>query len=131
MKLTGIHHSSLVVTDMERARRFYGETLGLRPISRPSNFTRPVAWFQIGEEHIHLIPSEQPDATSPRHVALHVEDARAAREHLARHGVAVEETEPIAGADRFFIWDPDGNMIEIIQWMRAWDPEGGSERESA
>jgi catechol 2,3-dioxygenase-like lactoylglutathione lyase family enzyme len=124
MKLTGIHHSSLVVTDMERARRFYGETLGLRPIPRPSNFTRPVAWFEVGEEHIHLIPSEEPDSASPRHVALHVADARAAREHLGRQGVAVEETEPIAGADRFFIRDPDGNLIELIQWFRRWEGDG-------
>jgi hypothetical protein len=26
-----------------------------------------------------------------------------------------------AGADRFFIADPDGNNIELIQWFRRWD----------
>jgi catechol 2,3-dioxygenase-like lactoylglutathione lyase family enzyme len=131
MKLTGIHHASLVVTDMERARRFYGEVLGLRPIARPSNFTNPVVWFQLGDEHIHLIPSSEADAISPRHIALHVEDARAARDYLRGQRVAVEETEPIAGADRFFIHDPDGNRIEVIQWSTPWDPEGRSERAEA
>ena len=121
MRLTGIHHSSIVVTDMERARRFYREVLGLTEIERPANFTNPVRWFEVGDEHIHLIPSDQADADSPRHFALHVEDARAAREFLQSRGVAVEEVEPIAGADRFFIQDPDGNRIELIQWSRRWE----------
>ena len=34
----------------------------------------------------------------------------------------LEETTPIPGADRFFIADPDGNRIEIIQWLRSYDP---------
>jgi catechol 2,3-dioxygenase-like lactoylglutathione lyase family enzyme len=121
MKLTGIHHSSIVVTDMPRARRFYGSVLGLHEIERPANFTNPVVWFQIGDEHIHLIPSEHPDPTSPRHFALHVDDARAAREHLRSQGIAITETEPIAGADRFFIQDPDGNSLELIQWSKRWE----------
>jgi glyoxylase I family protein len=115
MKLTGIHHHSVLVTDMDRSRQFYGETLGLTPIERPANFTQAVSWFEIGDEHIHLMPSEQPDTISPRHIALHVDDAKAAREHLRSRGVEVEETIPIAGADRFLIRDPDGNLIEILQ----------------
>jgi catechol 2,3-dioxygenase-like lactoylglutathione lyase family enzyme len=120
MKLTGIHHNSIVVTDMLRARHFYRNVLGLREIERPANFTAPVVWFEVGDEHVHLIPSERPDDESPRHFALHVEDAKAAREHLRSRGVAIEETIPIAGADRFFIQDPDGNKLELIQWVRQW-----------
>src|SRR5947209_19104002 len=52
MKLTGIHHSSVVVTDMARARRFYGELLGLPEVDRPANFETPVVWFEIGDQHI-------------------------------------------------------------------------------
>ena len=121
MKLTGIHHSSIVVTNMERARHFYGQVLGLSEVERPSNFTNPVRWFEVGDEHIHLIPSDRPDTTSPRHFALHVDDADAAREHFRTHGIAIQETEPIAGADRFFISDPDGNTIEIIHWFKRWE----------
>jgi glyoxylase I family protein len=120
MRLTGIHHSSIVVTDMERARRFYRDVLGLKEVQRPANFTTPVVWFEVGDEHVHLIPSERPDTESPRHFALHVDDARAAREHLRTHGIEVQETVPIPGADRFFTHDPDGNQIELIQWSRRW-----------
>jgi len=121
MKLTGIHHVSILVSDMERAVAWYSEKLGLKEVKRPSNFMTPVRWFELGEQQIHLIPSDEPDAVSPRHMALHVDDVKAAREVMAGRGVEVRETVPIAGADRFFIADPDGNNIELIQWFRRWD----------
>ena len=39
----------------------------------------------------------------------------------------VKETVPIAGADRFFITDPAGNNLEIIQWFRRWDDSSEAE----
>lgn len=121
MKLTGIHHVSILVSDMERAVSFYTEKLGLKEVRRPSNFVTPVRWFELGEQQLHLIPSDAPDAVSPRHFALHVDDVQQARVDLGGRGVEVQETVPIAGADRFFIADPDGNNIEVIQWFRRWD----------
>jgi len=38
-------------------------------------------------------------------------------------GIAVQETTLIPGADRFFIHDPDGNRIEIVQWLRPYSSE--------
>jgi catechol 2,3-dioxygenase-like lactoylglutathione lyase family enzyme len=62
------------------------------------------------------------DSISPRHFALVVNDPVAAREQLRRQGVALEETTPIPGADRFFVRDPDGNRIELIHWSRPYNP---------
>jgi glyoxylase I family protein len=121
MKLTGIHHVSILVPDMEAAVAWYCGALGLTEVKRPSNFVTPVRWFELGEQQIHLIPAEEPDAVSPRHFAIHVDDCRAAREELMGRGVEIQETVPIAGADRFFIADPAGNNLEIIQWFRRWD----------
>jgi glyoxylase I family protein len=121
MKLSGIHHVSILVSDMERSVAWYREVLGLNEVKRPSNFVTPVRWFELGEQQIHLIPADHPDAVSPRHFALHVDDCQAARETLAGRGVELQETVPIAGADRFFIADPDGNNLELIQWFRRWD----------
>ncbi|HEU4753087.1 MAG TPA: VOC family protein, partial [Armatimonadota bacterium] len=42
MKLTGIHHVSILVSDMERAVAWYREVLGLAEVKRPSNFVTPV-----------------------------------------------------------------------------------------
>jgi glyoxylase I family protein len=127
MKLTGIHHVSILVSDMERSVAWYRDTLGLPEVPRPSNFITPVRWFELGEQQLHLIPSPQPDTISSRHFALHVDNCRAARETLAGLGVAIQETVPIAGAERFFIADPDGNNIEVIQWLRAWDETSETE----
>jgi glyoxylase I family protein len=121
MKLTGIHHVSILVSDMERAVAWYRQKLGLQEVKRPSNFVTPVRWFELGDQQLHLIPNGTPDAVSPRHFALHVDDCQAARETLAARGVAIQETVPIAGAERFFIADLDGNNLEIIQWLRRWD----------
>src|SRR5207249_3438720 len=113
MKLTGIHHVSILVPDMQAAVAWYRDVLGLREVKRPSNFVTPVRWLELGGQQIHLIPSEAPDAVSPRHFAIEVDDCQAARAALAARGVEVQETVPIAGADRFFITDPAGNNLEI------------------
>ncbi len=127
MQLTGIHHVSVLVSDMTRAVEWYAAVLGLPEVVRPSNFVTPVRWFDLGAQQVHLIPSPEPDAQSPRHFAIHVDDCGEARKVLSGRGVAIQETVPIAGADRFFIQDPDGNNIEVIQWFREWD--AGSEAE--
>ena len=123
VRFTGIHHCSLVVTDLERARRFYRDLLGLKPINKPRTFEFEVAWFELGDDQVHLIPREQSDSLSPRHMALHVDDAKAARQYFTARGIKTTETTPIPGADRFFIQDPDGNRIECIQWLRPYSSE--------
>jgi catechol 2,3-dioxygenase-like lactoylglutathione lyase family enzyme len=80
-----------------------------------------VLWFDLGNMHIHLLLKEDPDSISPRHFALRVPDAAHAREYFRRQGLPIQETTPIPGADRFFIHDPDGNRIEIIQWLRPYN----------
>src|SRR5699024_631712 len=52
-----IHHVSLPVTDLEKAKTFYGDILGLKEIERPP-FDFPGAWYQIGQQQLHLIVYE-------------------------------------------------------------------------
>jgi catechol 2,3-dioxygenase-like lactoylglutathione lyase family enzyme len=70
--VTGIHHVSIAVTDLELSRRFYTQVLGLREIPRPATFDLVVVWYDLGAQHIHLVPRETADAPSPRHFALQV-----------------------------------------------------------
>jgi len=123
-RLSVVHldHCSVLITDVERSRRFYGELLGLREIAKPRTFDFVVIWYDLGNQHLHLLLKDQPDPRSARHFALRVADIQAARAHFAAQGVAMQETTPIPGADRFFIHDPDGNRIEIIQWLQPYDP---------
>jgi catechol 2,3-dioxygenase-like lactoylglutathione lyase family enzyme len=119
MNLTGIHHVSILVSDMERAITWYTTQLGLTEVVRPSNFVTPVRWLELGDEQIHLIPNGEPDHISPRHFAIHVDDCQAAKSTLAARGVEIQETVPIAGAERFFIADPDGNNIDVVLTVSA------------
>ena len=118
-----IDHCSVLITNVERSRHFYKDILGLREINKPRTFDFVVLWFDLGDQHIHLLLKDQPDTISPRHFALRVTDAAAAREYFKDHDIACQETTPIPGADRFFIHDPDGNRIEIIQWLRGYSSE--------
>ena len=122
IQVTQLDHVSVLVTDIERSRRYYGDLLGLTEIAKPRTFEFKVLWFDLGNQHLHLLVKEKPDAQSPRHFALRVKDVQAARTYFREKGIAVEETTVIPGADRIFIYDPDGNRIEVIQWLDAYDP---------
>lgn len=119
---THIDHVSVLITELARSRRFYRDLLGLPEIAKPKTFDFAVLWFDLGGQQLHLLLKDRPDAVSPRHFALRVADAAAARRHLQRHGVAVQETVAIPGCDRFFVADPDANRVEIIQWLEPYDP---------
>ncbi len=120
LQVTQIDHVSVLITDVECSRRFYRDLLGLKEIPKPRTFDFVVLWFDLGNMHVHLLLKERPDTISGRHFALRVADAAAARSYFADRGVDVQETTLIPGADRFFIRDPDGNRIEIIQWLETY-----------
>ena len=127
-RISQLDHCSVIITDVERSRRFYGNILGLKEINKPRTFDFVVLWYDLGNMHIHLLRKEGPDTVSPRHFALRVADAALARRYFQSQDVATQETTPIPGADRFFINDPDGNRIEIIQWERPYSSEENAPR---
>ena len=123
LNATAIDHVSVLITDVERSRRFYRDVLGLKEIAKPKAFDFVALWFDLGGgQTLHLLRKDKPDSISPRHFCLRVPDAQAARQHFAGLGVATAETTLIDHCDRFFVNDPDGNRIEIIHWLRPYDP---------
>lgn len=133
LQIAQIDHVSIVVTDVERSRRFYRDLLGLQEIAKPRTFDFVVLWFDLGSQQLHLLQKPQADSRSPRHFALRVTDVPAARSYFQQNNVPIQETTPIPGADRFFLFDPDGNRIEIIQWLQPYDPavSGASQLDGA
>lgn len=121
MRIAAIHHHSVAVTDLARARAFYRDVLGLREIPAPPSFGGRVAWFALADQQLHLLRSSAADPPGERHVALHVDDVAAAQRELVARGLVVERGSGIPGAERIFIHDPDGNRIELICWQRPWD----------
>jgi catechol 2,3-dioxygenase-like lactoylglutathione lyase family enzyme len=123
MQFSQIQHCSVVVQNLERAAIFYRDVLGLTEIEIPSTFKPAglkVRWFRLGAQQIHILQgSENPPGTQ-HHMALQVDDAQAARAWMKGKGFEVEETILIPGADRFFVRDPDNNLIEIIEWKETY-----------
>ena len=122
MLVTNLDHVTVIVTDVERSRQFYRDVLGLREAPPPYTFDFIVLWFELGGQYLHLLLKPERDVISPRHFALGVADAVAARDRCRAHGLTIDETVRIPNADRFFIRDPDGNRIELIQWLKPYDP---------
>ncbi|MBM3993862.1 MAG: bleomycin resistance protein [Planctomycetes bacterium] len=123
IQATQLDHVSVLITDVERSRQFYRDVLGLKEIAKPRTFTFVALWFELGNQQLHLLLKSQPDSRSPRHFALRVADVQAARATLRDRGIPLEETTLIPGCDRFFVYDPDGNRIEVIQWLEPYDPQ--------
>jgi glyoxylase I family protein len=121
--LTHIDHCSIIVTDSARSRDFYGRVLGLQEIAAPKEFDFVAVWYDLGGTYLHLLQKPQPDTVGPRHFCLSTPDAESARRHFRSLGITIEETVKIAAADRFFVRDPDGNRIEILQWQRPYRPQ--------
>src|SRR5262245_53550187 len=110
MRFSQLHHCSVVVKELERSAAFYRDVLGLTEIAIPSTFPAAglrVRWFHVGSQQVHILQGSESSPLSQRHVALQVDDARAARVNLKARKIEIEETVPIPGADRFFIRDPD------------------------
>lgn len=116
-----LHHVSLSVTDLNRARRFYRDELGLEEVVRP-DFDFPGAWFALGDRQLHLIAHTSPRSlrgtteVDPRdgHFALRVDSHSRALEHLKARGIPLVDSPRNATPwAQIHIADPDGNVIEL------------------
>ena len=121
IRIENLHHASVAVTDLARARHFYGEVLGLREIPRP-NFPVAGAWYEVGDRHVHLIVFPDTQMHRPRrdidvretHFALRVADYQETMAHLREHGVEVlDRYDNVTDWAQVYILDPDGNIIEL------------------
>lgn len=112
---TFIEHVAIIVTDLDRARDFYGRVLGLEEVARPESFDFPGTWYQVGRTCLHLLGKPAKDCESSRHFCFRVPDLQVAERHLQSVGWPYQwqKKHKIIGIDRFFIYDPDGNRIEV------------------
>ncbi len=124
MRLTGLHHLTAIVRDLDRTTAFYRDVLGLSLVRRGTSDDDPDArhfWFQVGEQWISFLeyPS-MPQATagtgSVQHFALAVESAEeqvAWRDYLRGRGVSCTDVFDRGGFRSIYVRDPDGNIVEI------------------
>ncbi|WJW76562.1 VOC family protein [Thiohalobacter sp. IOR34] len=121
MKVTRLHHVSLLVADTARALQFYCGLLGLELDPARPDLGYPGAWLQLGGAQIHLLELPNPDPVRgrplhggrDRHIALTVDDLDAVRERLDAAGI--EYSLSRSGRRALFCRDPDANAVELIE----------------
>jgi predicted enzyme related to lactoylglutathione lyase len=107
---------SVPVTDMERAKRFYGETLGLPEVAHPE---QGFPEYQLGENvSLYLLQMENIGSTftgpHTASIALRVPDVHEAQKELEAKGVVFSGEPFDTGVCQMGIFkDPDGNVLML------------------
>ncbi len=116
--------SGYSVTDLEKAKDFYGGTLGLETSMEPAGLALRVA----GGRPVFVYPKDNHEPASYTVLNFPVDDIDTAVDELITAGVAFEHYGPDFGQDEKGIsrdprgptgiaWfkDPDGNILSLIQ----------------
>ena len=123
MQVERVDFVSVLTQDVARAKRFYGETLGLRIESEGDSDLE----FTLGQVTLDVFdPSSigEPFAPSPAGIANRVPDVTAARADLETKGVEFDgEIVHTSVCDMTFFKDPDGNAL-ILHRRFAPFPDG-------
>jgi catechol 2,3-dioxygenase-like lactoylglutathione lyase family enzyme len=149
--ITGVHHFSLSVADVDRSMAFYRE-FGFELVSDrevagdyvevitgvPGADVRIVHLTGFGH-NLELLEYRRPRGASrardfqdvgSAHVCFLTDDLDAECERLRALGVPFRSPGPVTttsgpnrGGKGIYVEDPDGNGVEIIQLARPWGPE--------
>jgi catechol 2,3-dioxygenase-like lactoylglutathione lyase family enzyme len=113
MQVERVDFVSVLTQDIQRAKRFYVETLGLEIESEGEHDME----FRCGQVTLDVFdPSSigQPFAPSPAGLALRVTDVDAARAELESKGVVFDgDTIETSVCKRAWFKDPDGNALML------------------
>ena len=117
--VTQLHHVNVTVPpELEAAtKEFYGSVLGLEQVPKPAAARQTGAWYQIGATQLHLsVDKEEVGTLSSRHICFAVSDLGAAEKRFREAGVEIiADPRPMPGTPRFYVRDPGGNRLEIVQ----------------
>jgi catechol 2,3-dioxygenase-like lactoylglutathione lyase family enzyme len=117
-------YSGFAVTDLEKSKQFYGETLGLEIAELDVGAPTPLLELRLGDRQVLIYP--KPDLEPANYTILNfpVEDVEGAVDELASKGVTFERYEDFEqdekGIDRSgpaggIAWftDPAGNILAV------------------
>jgi predicted enzyme related to lactoylglutathione lyase len=128
--LTNAHIDiTLPVVDLERAKKFYSETLGLKALDLPApELASEMAFFEAGEgAQFALYRRENPTKADHTVASFRVNDVESTVAELSERGVVFEQYDmpglktdergiavmgPFKGA---FMKDTEGNILGVVQ----------------
>ncbi len=120
--ITGLHHATLLTSDLARSRAFYEGVLGLNPARNRPQMGFDGVWYDIAPNqqiHLMLLPDPEAGLHRPehggrdRHVALSVKELPKLKARLEAAGIAYTTSQSGRGA--LFCRDPDQNALEFIE----------------
>jgi len=133
LRIIGLHHATLICSDLERTTAFYRDQLGLALVEEGVNADDPAMrhfWFSSdplasgSEPALRLTFLEYPamqQATEGvlgvHHLALAVGSAaevKAWRDYLLQREIPTTESFDRDGLCSVYLRDPDGQIIEIV-----------------
>jgi catechol 2,3-dioxygenase-like lactoylglutathione lyase family enzyme len=117
-----LHHvqTAIPAGGEDAARRFYGGVLGLRELEKPETLRRRGGvWFATGTLQLHLGVDPAFTPATKAHVAFEVNDLDAIRKRCLVAGHDIQEDGDLPGYARFYVDDPFGNRVEILQPTEA------------
>jgi catechol 2,3-dioxygenase-like lactoylglutathione lyase family enzyme len=131
------NHIGQVVTDLERAKRFYQEVFGFKlwyeiqphdkATAKLCGLTPPLgmtaSYLTLDALVLELIHYAEPGVTAPptrrgmdepglTHLSMSVDDVRATAERAAAFGGEIIEDSDVGVA--LFVRDPDGQLVELL-----------------
>jgi len=129
-RITGVAHIALFVHDMEKARAFYKDFLGL---GEPFSLNKPdgelsMTFIKVNDrQYIELFPEVEAGSDRLNHISVETDNAEAMRVYLASKGIKVPDKVGLGRIKNlnFSVKDPDGHGVEFVQYT----PEGWSMRE--
>lgn len=100
----------------EQARAFYGGLLGMKEVEKPDALkANGGVWYAAGSAQLH-VGIEEPFAPAKKaHPALLVRGLADLRATLEAAGARTSEAEEIPGVSRFYVYDPFGNRLELME----------------
>lgn len=117
-RLLALHHVQLAIPPggEAAARAFYGGLLGLPEVAKPASLAgRGGVWFERGGIRLHLGVEQAFVPARKAHPAFLVSGLDALRRRLEAAGREVAAAEPLPGLVRFYVADPFGNRVELLE----------------
>eukprot|EP00771_Trimastix_marina_P002210 gnl/Trimastix_PCT/3330.p1 GENE.gnl/Trimastix_PCT/3330~~gnl/Trimastix_PCT/3330.p1 ORF type:complete len:134 (+),score=35.07 gnl/Trimastix_PCT/3330:153-554(+) len=121
-----LFHACIRVADIDRSKEWYTKVLGLREVHRINVENKPglpdctlvflqndSSTYQIELKQLKNDATPVDQGSAFDHFGFHVADLQAERARLAELGL--EPTDLLLGGKIFFVRDPDGYGIELVQ----------------
>lgn len=121
LKINRLDHIAIEVKNLKHAIQFYVELLGIEELPTPDAIKQNgIQWLNLyNKTALHLV--ENKTATPPKtaHIAINVDDLQSWQEFLTEHGIETQQPKfDLYDAERFFFFDPSGNRIEFVKWLK-------------